>query len=67
MLGDEVGDDFAFEVADVHEVFVCAGVGVDCGEDGGGLISDLGVEVGAGVDVVEEGDFAAVVELMGLG
>lgn len=60
--GDEVGDDAAFEVADVHEVFLGAGVGVDEGEDGGGVIAEGG-EGGGSVDGVEEGDFAAVIEL----
>lgn len=59
-LGDERGDDGALLRADVHEVGVAPGVGVDGGEDGGRVVADFG---GGFVDVVEQADLTAIVEL----
>lgn len=59
---DDAADDGALGLADVDEPRLGAGKGVDGVEDCGGVAAQLG-EGGVVVDVVEEGDLAAVVEL----
>lgn len=60
-LCDEIRHDPALVLADVHEVLLCPSILVNGSEDFLGVAAQL-VDVGTGVDKVQQLDLAAVVE-----